>query len=531
MAQYELPGLRTVFKPQTVGVDSSQGTRTGKSLTLIGTATDGPSWIPIPLSRKDAALDLFGVYYDAEGLPNGATLVRGFNEAIDAGARNVHLFRIGGKYAVGVIGDDAATPTETYLILKGKYPGDKYNVVKYQIADNKLKIWNVNDATAGKATPSAQYTLANYPTMARLVDTINKESLLSDVIAEVGPQGATKVPSTLEAMVAPATLTGGDNQLDLPLGEYTDAFDEEGYPTSLRGALNYAYNLLRDYKTDKVVPLGVYVTLDGSGTLDTTDSQRLADYCYESSLWEHDVTGVISFGPLTDTSIAGVEQFVNEMSLVTHEYKLQDGTNMDIGYLISVTLGEALFSDTKIGSYYGPFSVSYAAFSTTLPLTQGTTNQTIPNIRGVKYSFGPEQLSILTQKKFVTLRANMDRNRIVVTEGIVASTPSCDFQHLSGVEVMHSVARGIRAVTDPYIGRLLDLPTVNSLCTAIKTVLDAHVEQGALIEASFTPSFDTTSNVIGEMLISLELVIPDELVRVRAEIHRRRGSINTQRTS
>lgn len=71
----------------------------GRRILLMGTAKDGPVRENIQVSKMDDAQHLFGKYYQNDGVPNDATLVKGFRRALNAGADNIQLMRISGQKA------------------------------------------------------------------------------------------------------------------------------------------------------------------------------------------------------------------------------------------------------------------------------------------------------------------------------------------------------------------------------------------------------------------------------------------------
>lgn len=73
------------------------------SVLLLGTATDGPVDVPVPVSRIVEMENLYGRQTDAAGLPNGMSLVRGMKELYAAGCTDIRLFRVGGVYANATI--------------------------------------------------------------------------------------------------------------------------------------------------------------------------------------------------------------------------------------------------------------------------------------------------------------------------------------------------------------------------------------------------------------------------------------------
>ena len=86
----------------------------GKSVMILGTATDGPVMSPVPIRRIEQGTDIFGEIVNQYGNHNGSTLLKGLFETWAGGARNVHLMRISGKKA------SVALVSEKYEEVKTK---------------------------------------------------------------------------------------------------------------------------------------------------------------------------------------------------------------------------------------------------------------------------------------------------------------------------------------------------------------------------------------------------------------------------
>lgn len=125
-----LPGSIVELKDGVRNMPSE--TRRGKNIYLIGTAVDGPVMEPITPRSYDEAERIFGGYADkATRTFNGATLMRGYERALRAGADNVTLLRISGKHATGKLLLNKEVKTKTYQSREyaGKYAGNIETVI------------------------------------------------------------------------------------------------------------------------------------------------------------------------------------------------------------------------------------------------------------------------------------------------------------------------------------------------------------------------------------------------------------------
>ena len=99
----------------------------GKNVYLIGTAIDGPVLEPISPESFNDGEKTFGRYYDkATKTYNGASLMKGYERALRAGATNVTLLRVSGSHASASIKMNEELKTKTYQAREyaGKYAGN-----------------------------------------------------------------------------------------------------------------------------------------------------------------------------------------------------------------------------------------------------------------------------------------------------------------------------------------------------------------------------------------------------------------------
>lgn len=97
--QYDaLPGHKVGFKDGNLNLKNNTGGIATESVVFLGTATDGPVLQPIQVT-PETAYAIFGKVAHENGIGNGATLLPAFEEAWQAGNRDIRLMRITGKNA------------------------------------------------------------------------------------------------------------------------------------------------------------------------------------------------------------------------------------------------------------------------------------------------------------------------------------------------------------------------------------------------------------------------------------------------
>lgn len=78
--------------------DTSPSAAKTESVLLIGTATDGPVGEPVAVDSQ--TYTLFGSSVNSNGSPNGASLVKAFEECYKTGCRDIRMLRLSGNPAV-----------------------------------------------------------------------------------------------------------------------------------------------------------------------------------------------------------------------------------------------------------------------------------------------------------------------------------------------------------------------------------------------------------------------------------------------
>jgi hypothetical protein len=503
-----LPGVYTNYKERKPVVVAAEPAT--DEILFLGTATDGPTFTPVTITRPTEAINVFGTYtVPAIGSP---MLVPAASEAYYAGARNITLVRITGVDATAELESGVGVLEAT---LFGKYPGAKYNNVAYEVTDSQFKVWSVADSLANATNPTKTYSIADgqLDTLDKLALAINKDTTTTDLRMVVAKDRGTQDPKDAFGVIAKTNLTGGDDELNPSLGTYSPQ-------TGLRGALAKAYDLFYEYDADMIVPLGVSVgmTEDATPTFDKEDAMKLAEFCFEAALRNNDIIGAIGVKPLADTSLAGMSAFVSQLASVDNTYVNNAG--VDIGRYINIVVGEPIFEDNLVGSYANLGTAAYFGLASSLAVQSGTTNKVMKNAVNLRYNLSPSQIETLKNNRFTVLRYRIDRG-VIVTEGLIASLPGSDFNALSTVRIIHGITDAIRLATEPFIGEPLDLPHTQGIDTAIRDVLATFAKNGAITTGNFQMFFAGNNAIVGDIDIELELEIPAELRRIIVTVSRR----------
>lgn len=106
-----LPGILSEFKDGGLQLRVDPNPPATDSVLILGTAVDGPIMEPVAVDPATVEL-VFGSATLPNGLPNGSTLVKAFEEAYAAGCRDIRLMRVTGKKATATVKGAAVTTTK-----------------------------------------------------------------------------------------------------------------------------------------------------------------------------------------------------------------------------------------------------------------------------------------------------------------------------------------------------------------------------------------------------------------------------------
>lgn len=117
-----LPGVITEILPVTIKSTTGAEFGSTESVTIIGTAFNGPVGQPIAIGSPEQAIYIFGDSFDSEK-KREATLVPEIQDAYDRGCRTIYGVRVGGKEMYKDF--DLAIETNLKLRVSGFYPHNK----------------------------------------------------------------------------------------------------------------------------------------------------------------------------------------------------------------------------------------------------------------------------------------------------------------------------------------------------------------------------------------------------------------------
>ena len=155
-----LPGILSEFKDGGLVLRNDPNPPSTESILLLGTAIDGPTMEPVAVDPSTVEA-LFGKAVNANGTPNGATLVKAFEEAYQAGARDIRVMRITGDKAVATA--KAASTTfnndKSHEEVIGPAAGNIATV--FELNQEDIDTASVQVKVGGVDLTPTQYTVVN----------------------------------------------------------------------------------------------------------------------------------------------------------------------------------------------------------------------------------------------------------------------------------------------------------------------------------------------------------------------------------
>lgn len=421
-----------------------------------------------------------------------------------------------------------------FITIESKYGGDVYNqssvaVRNIEATDGSIigkEIVLVKPASKKAQATEAPltYRSTEYATFGQLVDAINEdannnvfkaytdhtESLVRDLVVNVS-----------ESNSAGEYLVGGENGIGVSKVEMFEALsgkrDEQGYLVE-----QGAYQLLENYTCDWVVPLGVYADDKLPGRYQSF-AYELGLFCSVLSYRNKMTLGVIGMTPCRDTSLAGVQKYVEKMLAYKNFYLMRDdkgnvildgqGNPIDLGMFLSVVGGaDPIYQNASSGRYAGDVAVAYAGINGVLAPQSAPTNKVLKGAKGLRFSLSNKQHNDLLGNRIVTFKTK-DSN-VVAVDGVTAAMPSSDYTRLSTAKVVREVVDQLREVSEPFIGQPNTIEQRNALSSALSKRLSALTGQGMLVSYEFQVIATQADQVLGQCRIELTLIPPQELRRI-----------------
>ena len=250
-------------------------------------------------------------------------------------------------------------------------------------------------------------------------------------------------------------------------------------------------------------------------------ARQLAQHCTYTSLKTYPTHGIMGCAKLNGVNLSTVADRVNQiLDLDLDLYaKKSNGNNMlnnnnvphPIGRCISIPFMQYTVTTGNGYNYVSNGAAGYAGMVSTLAADRSSTNQPIA-INNLAFELSNYQLSKLTGKGIVTCKRTTQG--LVVTDGITMAPVDSAYRRLSTAKVINVVDRELRRVIEPFIGLQDNLATLNSLNTAITSVLN-KLKENLINYYDFKIVTDQASARLGIIKIQYVIIPTNEIKEVR----------------
>ena len=189
---------------------------------------------------------------------------------------------------------------------------------------------------------------------------------------------------------------------------------------------------------------------------------------------------------------------------------------IDLGKFFNVMTDWTLLSNSyQSSNYVTSFATSYGGFYVEMPLTQGTTNQTVSSAY-MYFRIKATELDKLVAAGYTTLR--LKPKGLVVAKGLTAALATSDYTFLSTTRIVQEVVNAIREEVDPFLGKLMTDAQSKAAHVAAEGVL-LKAKKGMIRGYKPFEFFQTAAmRIAGEAIIDLTIYPAFELCSVTVNI-------------
>ncbi len=161
------------------------------------------------------------------------------------------------------------------------------------------------------------------------------------------------------------------------------------------------------------------------------------------------------------------------------------GAPVDLGKYFSIVAGVIVTPNSAtLGSTAGLVNgaAAYASLVSTIPAGQSTTNTVIPNV-AIPFILKKAKLDELTAAKYVTFTDTP--LGVAVVSGSLPTAPDSDYDYISTSIIIATIVTNIRRRLQPFLGKGINQALIAAAETAVESILQNAVEDGAIVKYRF----------------------------------------------
>lgn len=339
-----------------------------------------------------------------------------------------------------------------------------------------------------------------------------------------------------------AAYEGGCRRIYVLGVNATGATEDEKYKNFFLGVHKNLFGILEDFSVDNVVIVGGFA--DKKTTqLESTDfpdvefssvlgleteivgevttkygnfAQALADYAEKQTLNLNTVVGYVGTSAPANNGLAAVKTKVD--ALVAEKKQYSGHVSVIAGPELGYQVPGLRDLDYRNGV------VTYAALVCTLRAESAPTNKPVYGVSGIHYNMSLRQLDAISGSQYVSFR--LKNGQVHVTDGITTApdqkignvTYKSDYIRLSTLRITHAAVRLVREISDPFVGEPNGMPQRNALSAAIRGGLEAMKAAGAISDYRFSLTASSRQRILGQAVVTLELVPAFELRKITVDV-------------
>jgi hypothetical protein len=184
---------------------------------------------------------------------------------------------------------------------------------------------------------------------------------------------------------------------------------------------------------------------------------------------------------------------------------------------------DVFIAQNQLGLYVDSPAGLVAGMLTTLPPDRTATNRVVPGQNGLVFEYTSREVNKLSGGQpwdsvalssglggsYIVLRRNPAGNTVVTVDNTCASRDS-DYANYQVLDIVNTVAAGIKRIVTPYIGQAGHTSTRTSMRTQIKAYLDSVAETRAItggegVGYNFSVYANALDTYLGRVRIELTL--------------------------
>lgn len=481
--------------------------RSGKTVFLLGTASNGPLFDVVKLTNEEQVLSTFGTT---------GTIPEAYRMALQAEADcDIFAMKVTGNSSmlhlnVNVLHGDVEN---NGLVFTAKGASHLYDQIAFNISEENLDV--VYPPELGGHTIS--YDLNAFSVIGLLVRAINRDAEESNGYIYASSELPLDTPmyGALVGVNAPfPTMYGGDDGVDWN-------------KVMLFNALTTAYGLIESMKIDVLIPLNAFMDdvhpiqvygesfynedtmyIEDRDYLNYTVNEtpatfhrQLIDFCKLQMAHGIKTHGVMGMNKLTDIPALQDSESNTLRDLISasplgkrigfNEVN-PDTPNEDDGMFVSIVLGDLQFIDSSIYNGYVVYGLSYA----TTDINLSTTNQPLNDTIELVHEFTTEELEYLALKGVTSFRVSPLKG-LVVHNGVSAANPDSDFHTSCNGRMVQLILAKIKSTLDKYIGEpMRAIQDKGELETDVDNIFKNAEAEGVVKNHSYSFDYDFESNII-----------------------------------